>query len=308
LFDASFISRFVGRITGTPVLESLVNISHESIRVVDNSAVKPWKLNLYRQVDRATMSSVTAFHALTEEVARSWEDTVGLRRDRIVVIPRGVEVDKYGPGILEPDERRTLRQNLTGNPEGLLILAVGREESQKGHRYLIEAMETINGAVTGANLVMAGRTGSATDSLTEQITSLGLGDRVHRVGVRADIDRLMSAADIMVFPSLFEGLGVSLIEGMASSLPIVVFDRPPMNQILEHRRTGLIVADRDVLGIAQAVITLAQDPELANRLGHQAAREARTTYDIRHTSRRMEQLYRDLLDRAPRRARATSRA
>lgn len=297
LLDASLISRVVGWLTGTPVLESLVNISHESIRTVDSNAIKLWKLGIYRYLDRLTMRRVTAFHALTEEVARSWVETIGLDRVRITVIPRGVSLDLLNEAALTPAEREGLRRELMGDPDGLLVLAVGREEPQKGHRYLIEAVARVAGSRGDAHLVMAGRPGSSSDAIGAQISELGIDDRVHRLGVRTDVFRLMRAADLMVFPSLYEGLGVSLIEGMGSGLPIIVFNRAPMNQIIEHDRTGLVVPDRDPAALAEAILSLATDPRLSSRLRNEAARTVRAKYEIGNTAEQLERLYRTILDR-----------
>jgi len=297
LLDASLISRVVGRLTRTPVLESLVHISHESIRTVDSNAIKLWKLRIYRYLDRLTMRRVTAFHALTDEVARSWVETIGLDRDRITVIPRGVSLDLLDKAVLTSAEREDLRRELMSDPDGLLILAVGREEPQKGHRYLIEAVAMLSGSRGDCHLVMAGRPGSSSDAISTQLSQLGIEDRVHRLGVRTDVFRLMKAADLMVFPSLYEGLGVSLIEGMGSGLPIIVFDRAPMNQIIEHKRTGLVVPDRDSLALADAILALAADPQLASRLGSEAARTVRAEYEISNTAEQLERLYRTILDR-----------
>lgn len=296
LLDASLISRVVGRMTHISVLESLVNISHESIRTVDSIAVKMWKLRVYRELDRLTMRRVTAFHALTEEVARSWVDTVGIDRDKVTVIPRGVSMDLLDDGELTTQEREDLRRELTDDPKALLVLAVGREEPQKGQRYLIEAFAEVHRARGDAHLVMAGRAGSSSRALDSQIAQMGIGDRVHRLGVRTDILRLMRAADVMVFPSLYEGLGVSLIEGMGSGLPVVVFDRPPMNQIVEQAKTGLVVPERDSASLAQAIVSVGADPEMAARLGDEAARTVRANYEAGNTADRLEQLYRTILD------------
>jgi glycosyltransferase involved in cell wall biosynthesis len=294
LADSALISRLVGRVTGTPVLESLVNISHEPIRAVDSAAVRPWKLQMHRGVDRLTIGNVTAFHALTDEVARSWVDTVGIDPATITVIPRGLSFDLLDGAALEGEQRLALRRELADDAE-VLVLAVGREEPQKGHRYLLEAMSEVVAGGVDARLVMMGRRGSSTAAIVDQIETLGLGDRVTRLGVRSDVYRHMSAADMLVFPSLFEGLGVSLLEAMGCGLPVVVFDRPPMNQLVDAGETGLVVPERDPGALADAIRRLASDPGLRSDLGAKAARKARESYGIANTAGRLENLYRTLL-------------
>jgi len=295
LAEASLISRLVGWLTGTPVLESLVNISHEPIRTVDSSAVKLWKLRMHRAIDRVSMKPVTQFHALTDEVARSWVDTVGLPSDKVTVIPRGLSFAQLAAAQLSSTARADLRHELIGDSK-IFVLAVGREEPQKGHRYLISAFSELIGRGLDAHLVMMGRSGSSSAALGEQIVEEGLDRRVTRLGVKRDVYRYMNAADMLVFPSLFEGLGVSLIEAMGCGLPAIVFDRPPMNQIVTNGQTGLVSGDRDIAGLADTMEQLASDPELASRLGEEAARYARTEFDIDTTTKRLEGLYHSLLD------------
>jgi glycosyltransferase involved in cell wall biosynthesis len=296
LLDASLISRMVGRLTRTPVLESLVNISHEPIRIVDSEAVKLWKLRGYTALDRLTMRNVTAFHALTDEVARSWVDTIGLPPEKISVIPRGVSFDVIDSVNLDPTQRGELRRELIGDPDGVLILAVGREEPQKGHRYLLDAFAQVAANDLRVHLVMLGRPGSSSAALDAQVEDMGLDGRIHRLGVRSDVYRLMRAADLMVFPSLYEGMGVSLIEGMATALPVIVFDRPPMNQIVDHGKTGLFVLDRDPDALAAAIVSLVDDPRSGAMLGAEAARKIRATYDVEDTSRSLEHVYHVILE------------
>jgi glycosyltransferase involved in cell wall biosynthesis len=296
LVDASLVSRIVGRMTGTPILESLVNISHEPIRTVDSSAVKNWKLAFYRGVDRVTIGKHESFHALTEEVARSWTDTIGIDRSRITVVPRGVAIEELESAALTVGQRQDLRMELVGDPVTPIVLAIGREEPQKGHRYLIEAMDALVKAGSDAHLVMAGRSGSSSRMISDLISGYGLHDRVHRLGVRSDVYRLMQAPDMMVFPSLFEGLGVSLIEAMGSGLPVVVFDRPPMNQIVSHDLTGMVVPDRDTQALTGTMQTLLSDRALRARLGRAASEEVRAEYDLDKTSVRVEEMYVSILD------------
>ncbi len=297
LLDASLISRVVGRLTGTPVLESLVNISHEPIRTVDSSSIRLWKLRVYRLLDRMTMGKVTAFHALTDEVARSWVDVIGIDRERITVIPRGVSIERLDSARLADEARHRLRDELTGDADALLLLAIGREEPQKGHRYLIDAFSRLVAGGIDARLVMAGRPGSSSGDLDSLVETSGFASRINRLGVRTDVFELMRAADVMAFPSLYEGLGVSLIEAMGSGLPVVVFDRPPMNQIVENLTTGLVVAERDPAALAAALEKLASDAELARSLGEAAANVVRSEYEVGSTARRLEALYREVLDR-----------
>ncbi len=122
---------------------------------------------------------------------------------------------------------------------------------------------------------------------------------VHILGARGDIPELMAAADAFVFPSLFEGLGVALLEAMAGGLPVVTTDVAPMNTIVTHGETGLLVPPRDAAAIAGAVARLVDDIELGARLGAAAREHILANYPSDRAAAAIEHLYLDVLGLAP---------
>ena len=289
--DASLASRVVGRRHHIPVVETLVNISHEPVRAIDNPNVRPWKLMVYRLIDRYTMRSVDRFHALTPAVAESWQRVVGLPADKMVVIPRGVDLDAVVSTLDRDRARSRLFAELGVEGDPLVVLNVGRQTSQKGQRYLIEAMDDVWSS-HDAILVIAGQSGTNSAELAAMV-----GDRAqaHIVGARDDVPDLMAAADVFVFPSLFEGLGVSLLEAMAHSLPVVTTNVAPMNGIVTHRRTGILVPPRDAVAVAAAIDELATDGLLARSLGQAAHTHVATDYRLDEAAAAIEHLYADVL-------------
>ena len=291
--DASLAARIAGFLAKVPVIESLVNISHEPVRRIDNPSVTRIKLGLHRLVDRLTMRGVSRFHVLSDAVARSWGETVGLSARRMIVIPRGLHVQRLGPN--RADERLRLLDELGIASDAFLVLNVGRQVAQKGQLYALRAMPAILHRVPGAVLVSAGREGGMTDTLRAECERLGIASRVTWLGVRGDITSLLAAADVFVFPSLYEGLGVSLLEAMFAGLPVVTSDIAPMNEVVIGGQTGLLVPPRDPEAIAAAVLTLANDRELCGRLGDAARAYVIAHFNVDDMARRLEGLYLDVL-------------
>lgn len=290
--NASLSTRVVGRLRSIPVVESLVNISHDPVRLVDNPNIRRWKLAAHRTVDRLTMRHVVRYHALTDAVADSWVDHVGLDRSRIRVIPRGVDAAAFGT-VTRDAGRARLVDEFGLDPDALIVLTVGRQVAQKGQRYLIEAMSDVRSSVN-AELIVAGAPGTQSRDLADLVREVG-GNRVHLIGPRRDISSLMAGADLFAFPSLFEGLGVSLLEAMASSLPAVVSDIAPLNRIVEDGVTGVLVPAGDRRAIAAQIIRLAGDPEERDRLGAAARRHVETHYRISAATGAIEDLYAEVL-------------
>jgi glycosyltransferase involved in cell wall biosynthesis len=105
----------------------------------------------------------------------------------------------------------------------------------------------------------------------------------------------MGAADIFVFPSLFEGLGVSLLEACASGLPCVVSDVGPLPEVIEEGVTGVLVPSQDPKSLADAISRLALDRELMRRYGEAARVRVRRTFQIDRSIAQLEELYEDVL-------------
>lgn len=296
LADAALASRFAGRRLGVPVIETLVNIANEKVKAVDNP-LPWWKLRAYQMVDSTTMRFATHFHAISSEVARSWRETAGIPAEEITVIPRAVNpADLAVPGGREGARARILGE--LGWPAAtFLIVNVGREVPQKGQRYLVEAMPGIVAAVDTARAVVAGTPGSLSDDLRRRSGDLGLGDRMRFLGRRSDVPDLLAAADVFAFPSLFEGVGVAMLQAMAAGCAVVVTDVPPMNDVVTDRTSGLTVPPRDAEALAAAVIELAGDPELRSRLGAAARRVVEAGFRPDVVAARLEEMYHTVIGR-----------
>lgn len=297
LSEAALASRVVGRSRGIPVIESLVNISHERIRAVDSKRVKPWKLAMHRWLDGLTMRTVTHFHAISDTVADSWVQTVGLSRDRISVIPRGIDLAKFDPSI-RPGLRAEGRRQLGLRSDAKVILHSGRQEPQKGQVYLIRALAEITHSMPNTVLLLAGRRGNATPLLEDAIVRLGLEGRVRMLGVQRDIPMLLAASDVFAFPSLYEGLGVSLLEAMASGMPCVVTSIGPFTEFVEDGVSGLMCRTQDPSDLARALGSVLSDPGLAADLGGNARKVAEDSFDIRRTAPALEAVYRTVAESA----------
>lgn len=298
--DAALATRIVGRRRGIPVIETLVNISHDPIRTVDSPAVTRWKLLAHRTLDRATMRSVARFQALSTAVAESWIRHVGLDPTRVVTIPRGVP---RAPSPSEPARiaaRTALAAELGLPSDALILLNVGRQAAQKGQKYLLAALPAVRERFPNAHLVIAGQPGNMSPELPAAVQALALDGHVHFLGARTDVDDLLAAAHIFVFPSLFEGMGVALLQAMAAALPVVVADRAPMaGEIVTDRVNGLVTPSRDPDALAAAILELADDADLRNRLGVAAANSVAERYDSDDVAGRVEQIYLDVLGLSP---------
>lgn len=147
------------------------------------------------------------------------------------VLNNAIDARKY---TFDPEKRRVMRKNLGLSPDTLLIGHVGRFSSVKNHTFLIDIFKEIAGK-TPAVLLLVG-SGEQQKEIREKVGKYGLQEKVIFTGVRSDVVDLLQAMDVFVFPSLYEGLSVSLIEAQASGLPCLISDKVP----IECKKTDLV--------------------------------------------------------------------
>jgi glycosyltransferase involved in cell wall biosynthesis len=249
-----------------------------------NRLFAPW---LYgRAVDAAIAISAGVARALTE---------AGVSPAALTVIASGVDCRRFHPP--DEEERRRARAALGVEDQAVVIGAVGALEPRKGHRWLLEALALLarrpQAAAQRAQALcckIVGE-GSLCATLAAQARRLGLDAAVGFMGRVDDTAPLLHAFDLLVLPSLKEGLGVALLEAMASGLPAVASRVGGVCEAVEPGRTGLLVEPGDAYALAQAIERLAADGPGRRAMGRQARLRAEQLFSIQESARRTLEVY-----------------
>jgi len=237
---------------------------------------------LYRRASRAAAALV----AVSDDVARAIDDDLGPAPGRLVTIPNGVEMDRYGAG---PD--RSLRREM-GVPEAApMVICVAKMLEQKGHRHLVDALAASSRAEGEPIHVALLGDGPLRQAIVSQAREAGVADRIHLLGTRPDVPRLLAAADVFVLPSLWEGLPMALLEAMAAGLPVIATSVSGTRQVVEDGRTGLLVAPGDSTELASAMQRLVADRPLRARLGAAGRNHVRAEFSVDRQAQRHLALY-----------------
>jgi glycosyltransferase involved in cell wall biosynthesis len=153
-----------------------------------------------------------------------------------------------------------------GIPEDAPIVGVvARLEAEKGHRTLIDAWPDVLAAVPNAWLLVIGE-GSERDALEAQAASLGVSERVVFTGRREDVPAVTAALDVAVLPSYREAQGLSVLEAMALSRPVVASNVGGIPEMIEDGVTGLLVPPNDCSALATAIVKLLTDHPYADMI------------------------------------------
>ncbi|MCB1859396.1 MAG: glycosyltransferase [Gammaproteobacteria bacterium] len=180
-----------------------------------------------------------------------------------VVCVRSAVASSMPPGDCERD---WFLQAFSLPRHARVIAAVAQLIPRKGHRFLIEALARLVDDYPGLYLLLLGQ-GPEEQVLREQLISLGLEGRVVFGGFRHDLPRLLPCFEIMVLPSLKEGLGVALLQASSAGIPVIASRAGGMPEAVRDGENGLLVPPGDSQALAAAIRRLLDDSSLADRLG-----------------------------------------
>jgi glycosyltransferase involved in cell wall biosynthesis len=211
--------------------------------------------------------------------------------ERTKVVYLGAPLDEFArPRSAE--EIAAARQAMGIAPGTMAIGTITRLMPSKGNQYLIEAAPKIVAKHPTARLFIVGE-GELRGELEAQARALQLGDKLVFSGFMRDVAAALSAFDIVVFPSLWEGTPLTVFEALAMGKPIVATDADGLLDVLTDHKDALIAPKADAGALARAVSEVIDNPALAASLGEEAAKTGQR-YDIAAFVRKMERLY-DLL-------------
>jgi glycosyltransferase involved in cell wall biosynthesis len=205
----------------------------------------------------------------------------GVRRSRVCVVRNGIDVERF--------EFRGPR------PDGPIVF-VGRISPEKDVVTLLRAAALLRGPTADRSLVIAGD-GPAADEARRIAASLGIDARTRFLGEVTDVAGLLRTASMFVLPSLSEGLSVTLLEAMATGLPVVATRVGGTPEVVRHGENGLLVESGDAASLARAIERLADEPEMACALGRTARQRVEREYDVRVMVCAYERLYAGILRR-----------
>ena len=227
-------------------------------------------------------------HYMREELSRVFQ----IPDDKMRVIPNGVYPEDFQHSTLET---RRIRSNYCA-PDEKLLFYVGRVVREKGLGVLLEAFLRVLAVEPKIKLVIAGK-GPYLEELQHRAYQLGIFNRLYFTGYIDDNTRnaLYKAADIAVFPSLYEPFGIVALEGMAAGTPIVVSDTGGMADIVHHGENGLKAYCNNPVSLADNIIWILQHPEHAREMKIQALADVRDIYNWSGIAAQTAQVYQEIL-------------
>jgi glycosyltransferase involved in cell wall biosynthesis len=251
----------------------------------------PWPL-------RALLRTSMRGGELLVTVSQASQDALpaGLRSQATMVV-HGVDLSRVDALTARRAQvRADVRAELGVKPGELLFMTVANLRPQKGYQVLLSAARTMADRGLPIRIAAVGG-GPLRATLEAQHVTLGLGDRFQFLGPRADVLVLLAGSDAFVLASLYEGLPVALMEATSLGMPIVATSVGGVPQMLEDEIDALLVQPSDPALLVEAMVRIADDPDLRERLGRQAKLRS-AMFDISQANRKVGEIYHRVV-RAP---------
>jgi len=253
-----------------------------------NTIVRPrWQVAVERTLDRVT----DAYLVNCQAIADVLRDHERIGRDKIVVVPNGIDLGRLPPFELD---RRPARRACGFDPNRRLVAQVGRLTPQKDYPTFLAAAAAIAAGRSDVDFLVVGA-GEERAALEERARRLGLGARVRFLGLRDDVPDILRAVDVLALTSTYEGFPNVVLEAMATGAVAVATDVGGCRELVAPEQTGVLIAARDPAAVSAAAQRVLGDERLARRLALAARRRVESEFTVEVMAARTVAAYRTLL-------------
>ena len=228
--------------------------------------------------------------ANAEAVRRYVHDNEGCPLEKMVVIPSGIDTDRFAP--LAPADYKA---RLGVAADRRVVGIVTRMRVRKGVEEFLRAMGMVREQMPEACAVVVGEV-DLDASLRALVQELRLDGHLHLLGRRSDMAEVLSAFDLFVLSSHDEGMSNAILEAMAMQRPVVATDVGGTNEVVQDGRTGVLVPAKDPAALAQGILRVLRAPQEGAAMGERGRAIAIERFSARAMVRQMEQLYVQLLE------------
>lgn len=280
---ANLIGRLAAGRAGT---KNVVTTVHSVLSFDYSRRLDRW---VNRLCEEWTRGKTARFIAISGMLARQLKSE-GIPGAKITVVHNGLELQKYKPEI----SGLPVRKEFGITADRVVMGIVARLHPVKGHSCLIEALAAVVGQLPGLMLLIVG-TGPDRDKLEKLVRNLNLDKNVIFTGFRKDIPQVLAALDFLVAPSVSEGLGLTVMEGMAMQKPVVAFGVGGIPEIITSGADGLLVPPQDAAALAAAIAELAGDRERVRLLGEAARKTVEQRFSAENMARATGLVYQELI-------------
>ena len=247
----------------------------------------PMGQNIRRRLVRKVLSGmVNYFVAVSEDIKQWMINSIGIKNTKVSKILNGVNTDKFCP-----IDNIGVRNSLGFSSKDIVIGTVGRLDPIKDQRLLLQAFSYLKHEKKNLCLVLVGD-GPQKRNLESVKKTLPCGDRVVFLGERDDVDKILSAFDLFVLPSRNEGISNTILEAMATGLPVIATNVGGNPELVKHGHSGLLFPPGDCHALVDALnFYIEQNPYMIEIHGRNARERAIRDFSLQRMVKQYETLY-----------------
>ena len=278
VFPADVYGRISARLANVPIIISTMH------RVADHKQEAIYRVLFF--ADTLTMALTTRIIAVSKAGKNYLISWHRVKPDKISVVYNGIDAHKYDSNFDIKEYKRKLNLQHDIPTVGF----IGRLVKLKGVNYFLEAAATVVRRGKRVQFVVVGD-GPLKERLIKQAKDLRINQHVHFIGFREDIPQILSVIDILVVPSLWEGLPLTILEAMFAGKPIIATRVGGIPEAIEDKQTGILVEPRDCNALSKGVLECLEDPGNRKELGGKAKHRALQYFDVERMVKEYESIY-----------------
>jgi len=249
-------------------------------------AADPYGLDARRNRIRRLLSPlVSRWVTVSHDLGRWLVEVVGIPARKVLTIHNGVDVARFSEA-----GREAGRRTLGLGPEALVVGTVGRLNSVKNQMALLDTFARLDPAPVAAHLVIVGE-GPARADLEGRTRRRDLAGRVRLLGARDDVPALLAAFDVFVLPSIAEGISNTILEAMATGVPVIATRVGGNPELVEDGVTGMLAPADDPAALGRALAVYLADPHLRSLHGKTGRQRAVEEFALERMTTRYRDLY-----------------
>ncbi|MBN1272430.1 MAG: glycosyltransferase family 4 protein [Candidatus Aminicenantes bacterium] len=253
------------------------------IRIMTRRVDFPLKKNFFSK--RKYQKNLDALIAISKGVKKVLVEG-GVDPQLVKVIPSGIDFSPYTDLL----PCNYLRKELSFKPKDFLVGIIAHLADHKGHKYLIRAAKILKEKAPRIKVIIVGK-GPLEMELKQQSRKSHVDDMVYFLGFREDIPQILCSLDVFVLSSYLEGMGSTILDAMACSLPVVATRTGGIPEVVKNTVTGILVPPKDPAALSEAILTLYKDKKLGRELGVKGSEVVREKYSAESMAGKVMDLY-----------------
>ncbi len=259
-------------------------------------SVEPWKPGRYVLVDRVLRRITDAFTVNAGAIGDVLTQREGVPPAKIITVYNGVDLARFDPAAANG----AVRQQVGATDQMPVVGIVGRLSPEKDHATFLQAAVLVATQRPQARFLILG-SGALREELRALAVQLGLEGAVRFLGAQADVREVFAALDLLVVSSRYEGCCNVILEGMAMGKPVVATAVGGNPELVKSGQTGWLVPAQDPAAMAQAMLRVIDDPQMAAAMGREGRRQVEARFSTERMIEQTASLYERLLDGRSRR-------